>query len=243
MFVSILGGAVIAAATPIKRTPIINSLLSFAGLILLVGVVSFYVASGITRSLRNLRKAAEEVGRGNLRYRANLHTGDEIEEVGNTFNSMTRSIERREKETDQLKSDFISIASHQLRTPLSVIKWLTRMILAEDLGPLNKDQKDYLERAYESNERMVSLVNDLLNVSRIEEGKLVFKKDDVHVIELVKEITAACEIAAKRTVWLLRQILCRKTLSSKPIKKRCTWHWRTLLITRSSLHRAEDKLR
>jgi signal transduction histidine kinase len=94
----------------------------------------------------------------------------------------------REKMIDKLKSDFISIAAHQLRTPLSAIKWVMKMILDGDVGKLNDEQTDLLAKGYESNERIIHLVNDMLNVSRIEEGRFGFSfenSDFKKVVDLV----------------------------------------------------------
>jgi PAS domain S-box-containing protein len=86
----------------------------------------------------------------------------------------------REKMIDRLKSEFISVAAHQLRTPLSAIKWIIGMILHGDAGQLNLEQQELLGKGYISNERIIRLVNDLLHVSHIEEGKFGFdfKKTD-----------------------------------------------------------------
>lgn len=86
----------------------------------------------------------------------------------------------REKMIDRLKSEFISIAAHQLRTPLSAIKWVIKMVLDGDVGELNVEQEKLLFKGYQSNERIIGLVNDMLNVSRIDEGRFGynFKMDD-----------------------------------------------------------------
>jgi PAS domain S-box-containing protein len=81
------------------------------------------------------------------------------------FNNITR-----EKALDQAKSEFISIAAHQLRTPLSAIKWCLKLLIDGDEGKMNDGQKELLTKGYISNERIINLVNDLLNVSRIEAG-------------------------------------------------------------------------
>ena len=96
----------------------------------------------------------------------------------------------REKLIGQMKTEFISIAAHQLRTPLSIIKWTIRMLLDGDVGQLNEKQREFLQRGFETNERMVTLVSDLLNVNRIEEGRFgyEFKKGDL--IAFLKQIVA-----------------------------------------------------
>jgi signal transduction histidine kinase len=96
----------------------------------------------------------------------------------------------REKIVDKLKSEFVSITAHQLRTPLSSIKWVIKMVLDGDAGPINKEQADLLSKGYKSNERVINLVNDLLNVTRIEEGKFGFNFSKEDPSKIIDEIVA-----------------------------------------------------
>ncbi len=93
----------------------------------------------------------------------------------------------REKRIERIKSEFVSVAAHQLRTPLSGIKWTLRTILdeAEDIP---EEQVGFIQKAYDANERMVNLVNDLLNVTRIEEGRYIYKPEEGDLMEVVRPI-------------------------------------------------------
>lgn len=106
----------------------------------------------------------------------------------------------REKHIERLKTEFVSIAAHQLRTPLSAIKWTLRMLLDGDLGKLTKQQLDFLEKTYQSNERMIDLINDLLNITRIEEGRYIYRPIMVQFEEICREVTESFqeEISKKK---------------------------------------------
>lgn len=93
-----------------------------------------------------------------------------------------------EREVDKAKTEFVSLASHQLRTPLSSINWYTEMLLDEDAGKITKNQREYLEEIYAGNQRMVELVNSLLNVSRIELGTFTVEPTPTDIIEIAESV-------------------------------------------------------
>jgi len=93
-----------------------------------------------------------------------------------------RHANARLKELDQAKTEFISIASHQLRTPLSAIKGYLSMVLEGDFGPVSSKLNKIVKDVFQSNERLVRLVNVFLNVSRIESGRLKVAKTDFDLV-------------------------------------------------------------
>ncbi|MBI5728813.1 MAG: HAMP domain-containing protein [Candidatus Magasanikbacteria bacterium] len=101
----------------------------------------------------------------------------------------------KERELDRAKSNFISIASHQLRTPLSSVRWVLDMLMEEKLSV---KQKGYLKDIYTSNSRLVNLVDDLLNSSKIEAGNVEVNKTDVDIIELVNTFVKTLQPAAEK---------------------------------------------
>ncbi|OGJ66888.1 hypothetical protein A3A67_02530 [Candidatus Peribacteria bacterium RIFCSPLOWO2_01_FULL_51_18] len=103
-----------------------------------------------------------------------------------------------ERRIDHMKSDFITLVSHQLRTPLSSMRWYLEMLLAKDAGSLNSQQEQYVEEVTASNSRMVHLVNALLNVSRLELGKIQLKPEAVDVAKLLSEIKESFKLELKR---------------------------------------------
>ena len=96
--------------------------------------------------------------------------------------SLCQDITQR-KEIDRAKTEFVSLASHQLRTPLSAIRWYSEMLLSKYVGELNEKQKQYVKEIYAGNLRMVDLVNALLNVSRIDLGTFAIEPEQVNLIE------------------------------------------------------------
>ena len=94
----------------------------------------------------------------------------------------------KEKEIDRAKTEFVSLASLQLRTPLSSISWYLEMLLREEVGAMNEKQKEYLAEAYANSQRMGELVGAFLNVSRIELGTFAIQPTLLDVSVISKEL-------------------------------------------------------
>ncbi len=101
------------------------------------------------------------------------------------------------RKLDNAKSEFISIASHQLRTPLTAIKGFISLLLEGSYGELKKEHADVLNKIYLSNERLIRLVEDLLNISRIESGRIEYKYDKVDLRKICEEVIDTFTIRAK----------------------------------------------
>jgi signal transduction histidine kinase len=100
-------------------------------------------------------------------------------------------------ESNRLKSEFISIASHQLRTPLTGIKWAINLMSNEDGKGMNSEQRERIDTIKESNQRMINLINDLLNVSRIEQDRLGLSPEDINIKKIVQNIVKEHKLIAE----------------------------------------------
>lgn len=102
----------------------------------------------------------------------------------------------RERALEQAKDEFISIAAHQLRTPLGSMSWTMEMLLSKpDLAP---DSREKISKIYNSNKRLTYLVNDLLNVSRIDQGKMLNDPKLIDVVSIIRTIMQELDEEAHR---------------------------------------------
>lgn len=109
----------------------------------------------------------------------------------------------RERQIDQAKTEFVSLASHQLRTPLTAINWYCEMLLAKDTGVLTSKQRNYMLETYKASKRMVGLMDSLLNVSRLEMGTFIIEPKPIDIIKLFKNaISELSSLITKRNIVL-----------------------------------------
>lgn len=126
-----------------------------------------------------------------------------LQEKVNDATRRLRATNEKLKALDESKDEFISMASHQLRTPLTSVKGYVSMVLEGDAGKLNKAQAKLLDQAFLSSQRMVYLIADLLNVSRLKTGKFVIDRSPTNLADVVEgEISQLTEVAKNKNITL-----------------------------------------
>ena len=101
------------------------------------------------------------------------------------------------KVLNKLKDEFLSVASHELRTPMTIVKSYLWMLEKQKAGKLNGKQIEYLQKAIEGTQRMIALINDMLDISRFEQKKVTFDIRQLNVCMVVEDALGGFEIAAK----------------------------------------------
>lgn len=166
--------------------------LSQAGIIFLIFLLTGFFCGYVSR----LHKARDLLFFEQIK-REEEHV-QRLEHLTTEFDQSAKLLVRRDLELsklnekltqlDRMKSEIISIVAHQLRTPLSAVKWTLKILLDEDMGKIVPAQKDLLTKGFESNERMITLINDMLEVDRLESGKLKYNFVPVQFEELVEDM-------------------------------------------------------
>jgi len=184
--------------TFIQNLSVFTLVVSFLFLLL----IALFLSENLTRPIRKLQKYVES---GQMNMIVSIKSGDEIESLAHSFATLVDKLLNEErllvkvsselKEAneklhvlDRLKNEFVSVASHELRTPMTAIKSYLWMALNDKGGPLNEKQRFYIERGYNSVDRLVRLVNDMLNISRIESGRITIDLQAVNLISLTQEV-------------------------------------------------------
>ena len=161
---------------------------SFLGIILVSLVLlifsSLFFARLVVRPVEILSQGADEISKGNLNYKIHIKTGDELEKLGERFNKMIQVL----RENKKLRDEFVFIAAHELRAPVTIVKYYLSMILNGDFGEVGEEMKKPLEVSQKLNERLVKLVQDLLEVARGEAGKIEIKVSPVSITKSISEV-------------------------------------------------------
>jgi signal transduction histidine kinase len=174
--------------------------------------IGLIINSKIFRPIENLIRQMRKITFDTVGDKKKFDKIDEIEQLSKAIDELSQKIKegahkhiKKEIEIDRAKSDFVALASHQLRTPLSIIKWYVDFMLEEDAGPLNPDQKRYLKEVYKSNEHLIELVNALLDVSRIDVGTFAIKPEPSDLVQIANSaLEAIGKDIAEKNIQLIK---------------------------------------
>lgn len=150
-------------------------------IIIFLGII---FAGQIVKPIKSLVHGAQEIAKGNLDYKIKIRTHDEFDILSARFNDMVQIL----KENRKLRDEFVFISAHELRTPVTAIKGYLSMILDKTFGEVPQAVKENLEIVNASNERLVQLVNDLLEVARSEAGKMKINMEATPIGENVTTV-------------------------------------------------------
>jgi signal transduction histidine kinase len=179
------------------RTTTHNSLLvggiGFAAALFLILVGALYLNRAVAKPLRRTADAAARIASGDLSERLDTDGPGEVGELERTFNTMAASLEltvadleernRTLGESEQVKSDLVSNVSHELRTPLASVLGFSSLMLDREVSP--EETKRYLEVIRTEARRLAALLNDLLDLQRVEQEALELRTDEVDLNELL----------------------------------------------------------
>ncbi len=163
-----------------------------AGALLLGALGSGLIIRSISEALRRLEEGTREVAEGNFSYRLHAYRDDEFAQLSRDFNVMTRRL----GELDQMKKDFLSKVSHDLKTPLASMQEITRALLEEVPGPLTERQERLLELNHQSGERLSAMIAKILELSALEAGALGFETRPNDIVPLARRAIQEVEFAS-----------------------------------------------
>jgi signal transduction histidine kinase len=181
-----------------QNTTLQNTIAIFVALTLVaIAIIYLTIYYTTMRPLNRLRSIANTMTGGEYDERAPIGKKDEVGQLANAFNEMANAIQQREKSlqvareqaesADKAKSMFLASVSHELRTPLNAIINLTKFLGQGMYGPVNQEQIDILVKTESSGKHLLNLINDVLDISKIEAGSLeLFVEENVSIEKVVE---------------------------------------------------------
>jgi len=154
-------------------------------------IIPFLINSKIIKPITEVIEATKEIEKGNFKSRVNIKSSDELESLGKTFNKTANVLENRDKEHKQLekaKTEFLSITSHELRSPMTPMRAQLQMLEKEYFGKLNNKQLNAIDIVLRNTEHLDKIIVDFLDISRIEAARLKFRFIKTDLTKHIKRV-------------------------------------------------------
>lgn len=184
---------IVSSIDPIDATTtVLQSQLLYITFIalLIASIISVFISRRLSRPIKNINEETKKLARGNYNVTFEKAGYKELDDLVDTLNFTTKELAK----TDKIKKELIANVSHDLRTPLTMIKAYSEMI--RDLSGDNKEKREeHLKVIIDETDRLTTLVNDMMDISKIESGLLVLNKETVDICELVKNIVERFKMA------------------------------------------------
>ncbi len=165
-----------------------KNIISFIIIIIFISIAfTFFMSTRFTKPIEELRHGAILIGGGNLDYRINLNTQDEIGELGKTFNEMALSLQK----ADKMKDDFLANTTHELKTPLNGIIGLAESMLENPNDPLSSENTTNVHFIIASGRRLLNLVNDILDFSKLKSQDIAIQLNSIDLRQITELIIFA----------------------------------------------------
>lgn len=180
-------------------------------------LLSVLTATDIASPIKEIGKNIKAIAKGDLNIKMTTNRNDELGNLIRLFNNMTMQLKEvagRNNEIAKVKSNFITVASHQLRTPSSGVGLGLQSILNGDVGPISPAQKDLLEKCYNRNVEMIQTVNNLLSIAEMEEGKFNYEFSEIDLGPIIEKLIENYTLKTK----IKNTKLVYKNLLDKPTK-------------------------
>jgi len=166
-----------------------------------VAILVFLMTRGILRPLKKIRGIIGKVGEGDFRTRIELLPTREMQELGLALNEMISRLEvvsEKEKRIDRLRTEFLSLAAHQLRTPLVEVKWALQELLDGGKTKFSLAQQELLKKTHASNDGMLALIEDLLDTTKIKEGEYLSSLAPAQIEQIAASVVESYKEEASR---------------------------------------------
>jgi signal transduction histidine kinase len=188
---------------------IVRTVILFVFGIALALAASYFLARRLSQPILAVQTGAARLGAGDLQTRINVNTGDEVEALANEFNLMATELqelysglERKVAEktaelegANRHKSEFLANMSHELRTPLNAVIGFSEALKEQMFGELNPKQMEYVRDIYGSGQHLLSLINDILDLAKVEAGHMPL---DIHEFDVPAAVKNCCTLIRER---------------------------------------------